>query len=251
MEEHFAEAISNNVRGTMNLVDVALDTGAERLVSISTDKAVSPGGIMGASKRMAGMIVRDGARRSGRPFVEVRFGNVLGSRGSVVPFFKRQIERGGPVTVTHPDMTRFFMTIAEAGYLVLQAGGIGTGGELFVLDMGQPVRIIDLARDLIHLSGLTTDQIPIVVTGPRPGEKLEEALWEEHAVVEPTDHPDILKVTEANATRGDLRAAVGALELAAERGDRLAIEAILADWIPTFRPSPGSRSGVAQGGERS
>jgi len=235
MEEHFEEAITNNVLGTQHLVDAALATKTQRFVAISTDKAVSPNGIMGASKRMAGIIVADAARQSGRKFLVVRFGNVLGSRGSVVPHFKRQIERGGPVTITHPDMKRFFMTIPEAVHLVLEAGGIGQGGELFVLNMGKPVRIKDLAEDLIRLSGFTTDQIPILVSGMRRGEKLEEALWEQDATIEPTDHPDILRVREPGRTKeGDIRLAVQALEIAAETGDRVGVEAVLCDWIPTF-----------------
>ena len=222
--------------GTNILVDAVQQSGAKRFVAISTDKAVSPSGVMGASKRMASLIVRDAARRSGRSFAVVRFGNVLGSRGSVVPYFEAQIERGGPVTITHPEMTRFFMTVSEAVHLVLEAGGMSTGGELFVLNMGEPVRIIDLAEDLIRLSGFTTDQIPSITTGIRPGEKLEEALWEDEATVEPTAHPDILRVTEPLTPAGDLRAAVKTLEHAAQEGDRLRAEAILCDWIPTFTP---------------
>ena len=152
---------------------------------------------MGASKRVAEIIVRDAARRSGRAFVAVRFGNVLGSRGSVVPHFKRQIEAGGPITITHPEMTRFFMTIPEAVHLTLQAGGLGSGGELFVLNMGKPVRILDLAQDLIKLSGYEPGEIPITYTGIRPGEKLHEALWERDAVLQATSHPDIMRVEEA------------------------------------------------------
>jgi FlaA1/EpsC-like NDP-sugar epimerase len=144
-------------------------------------------------------------------------------------------------------MTRFFMTVSEAVHLVLEAGGMGTGGELFVLNMGEPVRIIDLAEDLIRLSGFTTDQIPIITTGIRPGEKLEEALWEEDATVEPTAHPDILRVTEPLTPAGDLRAAVKTLEHAAQEGDRLRAEALLCDWIPTFTPClTGLPSGVDQ-----
>jgi len=247
MEQNFEEAISNNVVGTNIVVEAALQSGAQRFVAISTDKAVSPSCVMGASKRMASHVVRDAARRSGRSFAVVRFGNVLGSRGSVVPYFKTQIERGGPVTITHPEMTRFFMTISEAVHLVLEAGGMGTGGELFVLNMGEPVRIIDLAKDLIHLSGFTTDQIPIVTMGIRPGEKLEEALWEDDATVKPTAHPDILSVTEPLTPAGDVRAAVRALEQAAQEGDRLRAEALLCDWIPTFTPwLHGVSSGVDQ-----
>ena len=247
MEENFEDAISNNVVGTNILVDVALQSGVKRLVAISTDKAVSPTCVMGASKRMASLIVRDAARRSGRSFAVVRFGNVLGSRGSVVPYFKVQIERGGPVTITHPEMKRFFMTTSEAVHLVLEAGGMGQGGELFVLNMGEPVRIIDLAEDLIHLSGFTTDQIPIITTGIRPGEKLEEALWEDDARVEPTAHPDILRVMEPLTAVGDVRVAAKELEQAAHEGDSLRVEATLCDWIPTFTPSlTGLPSGVDQ-----
>ena len=159
MEENYAEAISNNIVGTEILVNAALQYGSKRFVAISTDKAVSPSGIMGASKRVASLLVRDAGRRSGLPFVVVRFGNVLGSRGSVVPFFKSQIERGGPVTITDPEMKRYFMTTAEAVHLVLQAGGLGKRDDLFVLNMGEPVRIIDLANDLIRLSGFTTEEI--------------------------------------------------------------------------------------------
>src|SRR5262249_48107293 len=158
-------------------------------VMISTDKAVSPVNLMGASKRLAEVIVRDAARRTERAFMVVRFGNVLGSRGSVVPAFKRQIAQGGPITITHPDMSRFFMTIPEAVHLVLQAGGLGRGGEVFALNMGEPVRITDLAKDLIRLSGLQAEDIPIIFTGLRPGEKLDEHLWEAGATVEPTSNP--------------------------------------------------------------
>jgi len=249
MEENPEEAISNNVVGTQNIVEAALLSNTERLVAISTDKAVSPAGIMGASKRLAGMVVRDAARRSGRAFVVVRFGNVLGSRGSVVPAFKRQIEQGGPVTLTHPDMKRFFMTISEAVHLVLKAGGMGKGGELFVLNMGEPVRIVSLAEDLIRLSGFTLDQIPIVWSGLRPGEKLEEALWERDAFIEPTANADILKVTEHESQSGDLQDAVRALEQAANQGDRLKTEALLCELIATFTPSLGA-SGVSQNAYR-
>ena len=250
MEENFEEAVTSNVVGTLNVLDSALAHDVQRLVAISSDKAVAPRAIMGGTKRMADMLVREAAQRSGRVFVAVRFGNVLGSRGSVVPYFQRQIERGGPVTITDPQMKRYFMTIAEAGHLVLQAGGLGQGGGLFVLEMGEPVRITDLARDLIRLSGFAPDQIPIVVTGMRPGEKLEEALWEADATVERTIHPDILRVTESAARTGDLRAAVAALELAARDGDRVAADAILRDWIPSFEPAPHASSARGTGAIR-
>jgi FlaA1/EpsC-like NDP-sugar epimerase len=196
MQENPEEAITNNVIGTAHVVAAAEECGTTRLVMISTDKAVAPSSVMGASKRLAESVVRQAGLRSGRPFVVVRFGNVLGSRGSVVPLFKRQIERGGPVTLTHPEMKRFFMTIPEAVHLVLQAGGFGHAGGLFVLNMGEPVRISDLAADLIRLSGFAPGEIPIVYTGIREGEKLEERLWEENAVVETTVNPEILAVTE-------------------------------------------------------
>ena len=242
MEDNPEEAISNNILGTRNIVDASLAVGVGRLVMISTDKAVSPSSLMGASKRVAESIVRTAAMREGAAFVVVRFGNVLGSRGSVVPFFKRQIEQGGPITVTHPEMRRFFMTIPEAVHLVLQAGGIGRGAELFVLDMGAPVRIVDLAQDLITLSGFKPEDIPIVFTGVRPGEKLEEALWEQGATVEPTVCPNVLRVTESELCPDrDVDVMVDSLVQAASTGDRLHVEAELARWISTYVPASAMR----------
>lgn len=238
MEENPEEAISNNVLGTRNVVDAAMAVQVTRLVMISTDKAVAPSNIMGASKRVAESIVRSAALRDHAPFVVVRFGNVLGSRGSVVPFFKRQIERGGPVTITHPDMRRFFMTIPEAVHLVVQAGGIGRGGELFVLDMGAPVRIVDLARDMIALSGFQPDDIPIVFTGVRAGEKLHEALWEDGAVVEPTACPSVLQVTEPELWPvPELPHVLDSVTRAAASGGRIDIEAELARWVHSYVPA--------------
>jgi FlaA1/EpsC-like NDP-sugar epimerase len=237
MEENPEEAVSNNVLGTRNVIDAAARHHTQRLVLVSTDKAVSPTSIMGASKRVAEELVRAAAERTRRPFVVVRFGNVLGSRGSVVPLFKQQIERGGPITITHPGMKRFFMTIPEAVALVLQAGGLGAGGELFVLNMGAPVRILDLATDLIKLSGLSESDVPIVFTGLRAGEKLEEALWEAGADVLPTDNPDVLQVRES-ARASSLDALVAELEAAARGGDRRRIELLFATYLPTFAPVP-------------
>ena len=237
MEDNIVEAITNNVFGTHIVASAALRHGTQRFVLISTDKAVAPASIMGASKRVAEMVVRGFAGRGGTAFMVVRFGNVLGSRGSVVPLFKSQIERGGPVTVTDPEMKRFFMTIPEAVNLVLRAGGLGAGGELFVLNMGRPVRIRDLAEDLIKLSGYTLAEIPIVFTRLRPGEKLEETLWEDDARVEPTREPDILCVTEPAASPESLPALLDAFKRAVESGDRLSIEAALAQTISSFVPN--------------
>ena len=237
MEENPEEAITNNIVGTHHVLEAAAASGTERFVLISSDKAVSPSSIMGASKRVAEMLVRDAARRTSRGYVVVRFGNVLGSRGSVVPHFKRQIERGGPVTLTHPDMKRFFMTIPEAVHLVLVAGGMGGGGELFVLRMGEPVRIVDLATDLIKLSGLAPEDVSIVYTGVRPGEKLEEELWEKGAAAESTSHPDVLRVIEADDTSSrEMSGLLKTFVTAAERGDYLQIQAALVHQIPTFAP---------------
>jgi FlaA1/EpsC-like NDP-sugar epimerase len=236
MQENPEEAVSNNIVGTANLVRAAIDARVDRFVLISTDKAVVPVNIMGASKRLAELIVQDAAARTHGAFMVVRFGNVLGSRGSAVTTFKRQIDRGGPVTVTHPEMTRFFMTIPEAVHLVLHAGGMGRGGELFVLKMGEPLRIVDLVRDMIRLSGLTLEQIPIVFTGPRPGDRLEERLWDPDAVVEPTSHPDILTVVEPAVGGADLPVLIEQLAGAARQGDRLRIEALLATALSSYVP---------------
>lgn len=195
MEANIEEAVTNNILGTKNLVEISVAYNVDRLVMISTDKAIRPVNIMGATKRIAEMIVLEAGRRAGKAYSVVRFGNVLGSRGSVVPIFNRQIARGGPVTITHPDMKRYFMTIPEAVYLVLQAGGMGQGGETFVLNMGQQVRILDLAEDLIRLSGLEPGRdVEIVFTGVRPGEKLSEDLWDEGFQFKSTEHPDIFRL---------------------------------------------------------
>jgi FlaA1/EpsC-like NDP-sugar epimerase len=194
MEENVSEAITNNVYGTLNVVDAAVACGTQHFVFISTDKAVRPTNVMGATKRVAEQVVRNAAYTHNRHFVSVRFGNVLGSRGSVVPTFLRQIQDGGPVTVTHPEMRRYFMTIPEAVQLVLQAGAQGRGGELFMLDMGEPIRIVDLARDMIRLSGLEEGRdIEIEFSGIRPGEKLYEEMFFHHEIAEATEHPKVLR----------------------------------------------------------
>ena len=239
MEANPSEAITNNVLGTRNVLAAAQAVGVERFVMISTDKAVNPTSIMGASKRAAELQVREAAAVSGRPYVAVRFGNVLGSRGSVVLTFKQQIAAGGPVTITDPEMTRFFMTIPEAVQLVLQASVLGNGGEVFMLDMGEPVRILDLARDLIELSGLQEGRdIDIVVTGMRPGEKLYEELFVPGETYQPTAHEKIMIAARASQRRAPrLSAAVDALVAAARANDANAIRVGLLHLVPEYTPT--------------
>jgi FlaA1/EpsC-like NDP-sugar epimerase len=243
MEENPEEAISNNVVGTRNVIDAVLLADAERLVMISSDKAVSPSSVMGASKRVAERLVIAAANATDKPFMVVRFGNVLGSRGSVVPLFKAQIEVGGPICITHPDMKRFFMTIPEAVHLVLQAGGMGRGGELFVLNMGEPLRVVELAEDLVRLSGLNPDDVPIVYTGLRPGEKLEEALWETGATVSETSHPGVLQVTEEPPTDFDaFSRLVDTLSMAARQGNPQTVRTALRACLSTFAEPAASQA---------
>lgn len=242
MEVNIVEAVTNNIIGTRNIVQAALSQNVERFVLISTDKAVRPSSIYGATKRLAEMIVLDASSRSiplGRStphaFSVVRFGNVLGSRGSIIPIFKNQIAGGGPVTITHPDMYRFFMTIPEAVYLVLQAASMENGGKTFVLNMGEPVRILDLAEDLIRLSGLEPHRdIEISYTGIRAGEKLTEELWDEGTPLTKTLHPDIFRL-DADASSSDLNLpqAIERLSSLSRANDTDAIIALLDELIPS------------------
>jgi len=239
MELNPDEAIFNNVGGTRNVAELALEYGVERMVNISTDKAVNPTSVMGASKRAAEYVVESVAKRAapGQAFVSVRFGNVLGSRGSVVPLFKQQISQGGPVTVTHPEMTRYFMTIPEAAQLVLQAGGLGDNGAVYVLDMGEPVKIVDLARDLIRLSGFEPGvDIEIRFSGIRPGEKLfEELLTPEEGTIT-TRHEKIFVARQTSFPVERFPVLLDALFEAAEVRDGMRIRTALMDMIPTYNP---------------
>jgi len=246
MEINVVEAITNNVIGTNNVVQAALSHDTERFVLISTDKAVRPSSVYGATKRLAEMIVLDAADTTKRAFTVVRFGNVLGSRGSIIPKFKNQIVNGGPVTITHPDMYRFFMTIPEAVYLVLQAASMERGGETFVLNMGEPVRILDLAEDLIRLSGLEPHRdIEIAYTGIRPGEKLTEELWDEGTPLVPTLHPDISRLdTDASPSTLNLLQAIDSLSRLSHSNDDKAIISLLDELIPNSTIHYTSESNV-------
>ncbi len=234
MEVHPFEAIKNNVFGTRNLVRAAATTGVRDFVSISTDKAVRPTNIMGATKRIAELVCLMAPLKT----VVVRFGNVLGSNGSVIPRFRKQIAGGGPVTVTHPEMRRFFMTIPEAAQLVLQAGAMGQGGEIFVLEMGQPVRIADLARKMILLSGLRpgTD-IDITFTGPRPGEKLYEELSAYEENTASTPHPQIRVFTGPAPQRAPFQRTLRQLRSAVRAQDTSQLVLTLKDLVPDYNPS--------------
>jgi len=233
MEANPQEAVKNNILGTLKTVQCANEYGVRRFVLVSTDKAVNPTNIMGATKRVAEMIVQAMDRISHTEFVAVRFGNVLGSNGSVIPLFRQQIARGGPVTVTHPDINRFFMTIPEASRLVIQAGAIAEGGEIFVLDMGDPVRIADLARDMIRLSGLEPDvDIRIVYTGLRPGEKLYEELLLSEEGIRNSRHQGIYIAKPMDVSYHDILRRIDELEQVLSDPDQL--RESLTRLVPTY-----------------
>jgi FlaA1/EpsC-like NDP-sugar epimerase len=244
MEAHPQEAVTVNVLGTKVMAEVSAAAGAEMFVQISTDKAVNPTSVMGATKRVAEMVVRRLNETSGTRFVAVRFGNVLGSRGSLIPLLEEQIRRGGPITVTDPQMERYFMTIPEAVRLILKASTLGAGGEVFVLDMGEPVLVLDLVEALIRLSGLEPDvDVPIQFTGIRPGEKLKEEIL---LAEEGTETTNVDKIFVANLGRepdpASLERAVGLLADAAAEGDPGRIRALLQDLVSTYHPVPGGES---------
>ncbi len=240
LEGQVRAAVLNNVFGTRVVAAAADRHGCECFVLISTDKAVNPANVMGATKRVAEMICEDLAMRSRTRYITVRFGNVLGSSGSVVPLFREQIARGGPVTVTHPEITRYFMTIPEACQLILQAAAIGRGGEIFVLDMGEPVKIAYLAEQMIRLSGkIPGKDIEIVYTGLRPGEKLYEELFHEHENLTPGGHPKLLIAHPRRPEAGALAEGLEALERLLQAGDEAGLRAALAALVPEHGP-PGA-----------
>jgi len=237
METNSTEAVTNNVLGTRNVAELSAEYGTKHFVLISTDKAVRPTNVMGATKRVAEQVVQRIAEEQRKNFVTVRFGNVLGSRGSVVPTFLRQIREGGPITITHPEMRRYFMTIPEAVQLVLQAGALGQGGEVFVLDMGEPLKIVDLANDLIRLSGLEVGDIEIRFSGTRPGEKLYEELFFNSENASPTSHPKVLRAKNGVLPVG-VEAAVDRLLGEAQKGaSGEELRALLLRLVPDYTPA--------------
>ena len=243
VEANEIEGLRNNILGTRVLAEAAREVGVDRFVLISTDKAVRPTNVMGASKRLAELVVQDLATRPGSTlFAMVRFGNVLGSSGSVVPLFQEQIARGGPVTVTHNDVTRFFMTVSEAARLVLLAGSFARGGDVFVLDMGKPIRIRQLARQMIERSGYTVrdeqnpgGDIEIITTGLRPGEKMfEELLIGEGMQITP--HPKILRAQEGQLSELEIASMLKDLKLAIDKNNASAARALISRWVEGYRP---------------
>jgi len=235
MEENPDEAVKNNIFGTKVIAEAALTNGIEKFIFISTDKAVNPTSIMGATKRASEMICQM-LNKGKTKFISVRFGNVLGSRGSVIPLFKEKIKKREPIEITHSEMKRYFMTTPEACLLVLQAGAMGEGGEVFVLDMGDPIKIMDLARELILLSGLEPDKdVPIVFSEPRAGEKLFEDLLTAEEGTAATQNKKIFMAKLAQVNKNKLNSALKKLEKVAYNGDKERIIKILGELIPNFR----------------
>jgi FlaA1/EpsC-like NDP-sugar epimerase len=231
------ETAFNNISGTRNLVEAALENQTERFVLVSTDKAVRPTNVMGATKRVAEMLMECVNENTATRLMAVRFGNVLWSSGSAIPIFQKQISKGVPVTVTHPEITRYFMSISEAAQLILQAGAMGEGGEIFILDMGKSMRIVDLARDLIRLSGFEPERdIPIKFTGLRPGEKLYEELITEGEGIVATNHEKILVIRGNTRDRDVLNAKIDELLTVADMYDATAIKKKLQEIVPEYTP---------------
>jgi FlaA1/EpsC-like NDP-sugar epimerase len=238
-EHHPHEAFHTNVLGTRNVVEASLNNEIDRFVLVSTDKAVRPTNVMGATKRVAEMFIEGINGLHHTRFMAVRFGNVLGSSGSVIPLFQEQIARGGPVTVTHPDVRRYFMSIPEAAQLILQAGAMGEGGEIFILDMGEPIRIVDMARDLIRLHGLEPEKdIPIDFIGLRPGEKLHEELITVGEGIVSTGHNKIMVLRGKSRDTAALLAAIERLIVVARQGEADSIKKKLREIVPDYTPSP-------------
>jgi len=238
MEENVDEAVKNNIFGTENLVSTSLKQGVEKFIFISTDKAVNPTSVMGATKRVSEMICLAYNLKNDTKFISVRFGNVLNSRGSVIPIFREQIKKGGPIEVTHPEMKRYFMLTSEACLLVMQAGAMGKGGEVFVLDMGKPIKILDLAKEMVKLSGLQLDKdITIVFTGMRPGEKLfEEMLTAEEGTIA-TQNQKIFMAKMSATNPEALEVVLKRLATAANENNKEKILDILKELVPHYKNS--------------
>jgi FlaA1/EpsC-like NDP-sugar epimerase len=238
-----AEALSNNVLGTYTVAKACKEADVSKFVLVSTDKAVNPTNVMGASKRLAEMVCQGLQDKSSTQFVTVRFGNVLGSSGSVIPKFREQIANGGPVTITHPEITRYFMSIPEAAQLVMQAGMMGTGGEIFVLDMGESVKIVSLAKDMIRLSGLAEDEIEIVYTGLRPGEKLYEELLADDEHTLPTPHDKLRIAVARSADMVWVKKLLKWVESIHDEDEQL-IKVGLKTWVEEYKMDLTSKSHV-------